>query len=135
MPDASAPHAVVLAIGSNHASADALASKALRLLGDYLTDLRATEALTTEAISIKSGPFRNCLATGHTTLGADELIAALKRCEHACGDRKSLRSRHVITMDIDLLLYDDRRYHTQDWSKSYIRELLPQAGIPLPPQT
>ena len=125
----------MMALGSNHADADALIEKAIQLMSRFITDLLSTETLTTEPIGIQSGPFRNCLVTGHTVLDAAQLIAALKKTERDCGDRKSLRRAHIIMMDIDLLLHDDRRYHTQDWQRSYIQQLLPQTNISFPPLT
>ena len=135
MPDTCASHIVLMALGSNHATADALIGKALQLMSSYITDLCTTETLTTEPIGISSGPFRNCLVTGHTVLDADQLVASLKKTERDCGDRRSLRRKNIILMDIDLLLHDTARYHLQDWSKGYIQQLLPQTDLKLPSQT
>lgn len=132
MPDTCAPHTVMMALGSNHPDADALIEKAIQLMSHFITDLLTTETLTTEPIGIQSEPFRNCLVTGHTVLDASQLIAALKKTERDCGDRKSLRRAQIIMMDIDLLLHDESRYHTQDWQRSYIQQLLPQTNIPHP---
>ena len=135
MPDTSASHIVLMAIGSNHATADALIEKALQLMSRYISDLRTTETLTTEPIGIISEPFRNCLVTGRTVLDAASLVAALKKTERDCGDRRSLRRENVIMMDIDLLLHGTKRHHLQDWSKCYIQQLLPQTDIKFPPKT
>ena len=135
MPDISASHTILVAIGSNHSTADALIEKAQQLMSSYITDLRTTETLTTEPIGIISEPFRNCLVMGRTVLDAASLVAALKKTERDCGDRRSLRRENVIMMDIDLLLHDTQRYHLQDWSKCYIQQLLPQTDIKFPPKT
>ena len=132
MPEATL-HTIMLALGSNHEEADAKIAEAIQLMSHHITDLHCTEILTTEPIGIPSGPFRNCLVTGHTNLDAPALVAVLKRTEHECGDRKSLRRKNVIVMDIDLLLHDAKRYHLKDWEKDYIIQLLPQTDIPLPP--
>ena len=135
MPDTCDPHTVLMALGSNHATADVLIEKAIQLISSFITDLRCTEILTTEPIGIISEPFHNCLVTGHTVLDADQLVASLKKTERDCGDRRSLRRKNVIMMDIDLLLHDTERYHLPDWNKCYIQQLLPQTDIKLPPKT
>ena len=55
MPDTCASHIVLMALGSNHATADALIEKALQLMSSYITDLCTTETLTTERIPKKNG--------------------------------------------------------------------------------
>ncbi len=123
MPDAIG-HTVIIALGSNHEEAEAKIAKAIQLMSSYITDMHCTKILTTEPIGIQSGPFCNCLITGCTTLDAPALIAAIKQTERDCGDRRSLRRKNVIVMDIDLLLHGTKRYHPMDWERSYIQQLL-----------
>ena len=35
-----------------------------------------------------------------------------------------LRRHGIVPIDLDLLLYDDERFHLQDWERSYIKDLL-----------
>ena len=68
--------------------------------------------------------YLNQLATGWTTLEADELNRQLKNIELQL-DRKHDKSG-VVTIDIDLLEYDSVRYHLRDWERDYVKDLLPE---------
>lgn len=68
--------------------------------------------------------YLNQLAVGETMLGADDLNEKLKEIEQSL-DRKHDGSGRV-TIDIDLLLYDDVRYHLRDWERDYVKDLLPE---------
>jgi len=57
----------------------------------------------------------NQLAYATTTLSVDELQTALKEIEASTGRTKSL-----ITIDLDLMQYDQQRYHEKDWQRDYI---------------
>ena len=78
----------------------------------------------TSAIGIEATPFLNCLATGESEMTAKDITLLLKQVEQACGDKPVLRSGNIIMMDIDLLLLGKKRYHTNDWNRDYIVELM-----------
>ena len=71
--------------------------------------------------------YLNQLAEGTTMLGMDKLNEKLKEVEQSL-DRKHDGSG-IVTIDIDLLQYDDERYHLRDWERDYVKNLLPE----LPP--
>ena len=71
--------------------------------------------------------YLNQLVTGTTELGVEELNEKLKEVEQSL-DRKHDGSG-IVTIDIDLLQYDDERYHLRDWERDYVKNLLPE----LPP--
>ena len=123
---------VTVVLGSNYQAGDAI-DKGIALLGEHLTEMSVSRVLETAPIGITSGSFLNCVATGFTNLSADQLIDLLKQTEYRCGDRKSLRRKHLILLDIDLLEYDGIRHHTADWERDYIQalvgELLTHADI------
>lgn len=114
---------VTVALGSNYQARDAI-NKGIALLGEHLTEMSVSSVLETAPIGITSGSFLNCVATGFTDLSADQLIDLLKQTEYRCGDRKSLRRKHIILLDIDLLEYDGIRHHTADWERDYIQALV-----------
>ncbi|MBP5388474.1 MAG: 2-amino-4-hydroxy-6-hydroxymethyldihydropteridine diphosphokinase [Prevotella sp.] len=132
MPDTTS-HTVIMALGCNHEEAEAAIAKAIQLMSHYITDMHCTETLMTEPIGIQSGPFCNCIIKGLTILDAPTLMAAIKQVERECGDRRSLRQKNIIMMDIDLLLHGTKKYHPQDWKRDYIQQLLSQTCIPHPP--
>ena len=64
--------------------------------------------------------YMNRLVRGTTSLHYDELQQLLKSIEASTG-----RSPHSVTIDLDLMQYDQQRYHEKDWPRPYIQQLLP----------
>ncbi len=114
-----APATVLIAFGSDTLPAAHIqwASQRIALL---LTDLRLTPTLWTEDIHGTGRYYMNRLALGTTTLTVEELQQTLKDIEAETG-----RTKGRVTIDLDLMQYDSRRYHVSDWPRPYIQQLLP----------
>ena len=115
-------HQVIISLASNidqkrHLEA---AREQLSLL---LKDLHFTsEQLTDPIHSLREEPYLNQLCQGYTAFGPNLLSEVLKEIE------KRLERTHnedgIVTIDIDLLQYDDQRYHLRDWDRSYVENLI-----------
>ena len=70
----------------------------------------------------------NRLAVGSTPLTVAELEQRLKETESRLG-----RTKQQVTIDLDLMLYDDRQFHLADWPRPYIQQLLPDIEKELGP--
>ena len=116
---------VIIVLGSNTGD-EQLLLRCQQLLEKMLTNCRHSAIIRTTPIGMEGDDFLNSLTCGHTTLDSTALIAALKRLERRCGDRRSLRAQGRVVMDIDLLLYGDERHHLSDWQRDYIKELMKQ---------
>ena len=118
-------HKVLLCLASNCQQEQNMEA-ARSLLPGVLTDLHyTTEHWTDPVTSQRACPrvrYLNQLATGTTTLEAEALNQRLKEIEQLL-DRKHDKSG-VVTIDIDLLQYDDTRYHLRDWERDYVKNLL-----------
>lgn len=121
---------IILALGSNTDSNLSM-PRAMHLLQEQLDDLTFTPIIMTEAIGISSNLFANCLASGYTVKKADEVIQILKSTEQQCGDLPTLRAERKVVMDIDLLLLGQKKYHIDDWNRSYIQQLMKLKDHPL----
>jgi len=66
----------------------------------------------------------NQLVSAETTLSSEDLTSRLKDTEKCLGRTPELRRHGIVPIDLDLLLYDDKRFHLQDWERSYIKDLL-----------
>lgn len=110
---------VIIALGSNTLQSAHIqwASQALTAI---LGDIRTSRVIWTQDVKGRGLWFMNRLMTGHTTLPKEVLEQQLKDLE-----RKTGRSRESVTIDLDLMQYDNRRQHLQDWSRPYIQQLLP----------
>lgn len=64
--------------------------------------------------------YLNRLAAGRTAFGEEEFTARLKDIERLAG-----RSAQTVTIDIDLLLFNNRRHHLADWERDYVTRLIP----------
>lgn len=111
-------HRVLIALGSNFQQAAHL-HWAEQRLSLYLTDLQLSRTLWTADIKGCGLMYMNQLVMGSTTLSADELEQELKVSEIATG-----RTRQQVTIDLDLMLYDDERFHLRDWPRPYIQQLI-----------
>lgn len=122
---------MIVALGSN-SSAEKNMAKGLELLAQLLVHLRHTSIIQTPPVSLNAAPFLNCLAIGETDKSAERLNIALKYIERHCGDRKDLRKKGHIIMDIDLLEYDGTRHHENDWNRAYIKQLMTELQLQTP---
>ncbi|MGM9706583.1 MAG: 2-amino-4-hydroxy-6-hydroxymethyldihydropteridine diphosphokinase [Prevotella sp.] len=118
-------HDILLALGSNH-RADSNLQQALSLLARFVDIRRTSATLVSAAIGegMENGvcPFTNQLLCGETLLPLDELQTRLKEAERLIGRRPG--ERYTIPIDLDILRYDDRMLHPDDWDRPYIRRLL-----------
>lgn len=114
---------LIIALGSNK-DAKKNMDKARGLLQHLFKGVVFTSCVWTDPINIESDKFLNCLAYAETTHQVKQLEMALKQIERRCGDGKSLRRTNTIKMDIDILQFDDVKYHEKDWTRPYIIKLL-----------
>lgn len=70
--------------------------------------------------------YLNFLACYFTEDESEQIVAKTKQMETQCGNTKLLRKEGKIAMDIDLLKYDDQRFHESDWSRDYVKKLIKQ---------
>ena len=120
---------VVIALGSNVSQEENI-SIAKGMLEKTFENMFFGSATWTEPIGLPgSDKFLNVIGVGYTYVGRPLVEMALKSIERRCGRRKSLTSRGIIPVDIDLLLFDSERYHADDWQRPYVKTLLHQLGI------
>ena len=117
-------HRVLISLASNHEQKENLC-KAREALAQILSSATFTPEQWTHPMGKHFGRFYiNQLVSAETTLSSDELTARLKDIETTLGRTPELRRHGIVPIDLDLLLYDDKRFHLQDWERSYIKDLL-----------
>ena len=117
---------VIIALGSNHQQA-AHIEWASQRLASVVRSLRFSRRLWTADSHGRGMSYMNRLACGTTSLTADDLQQALKAIE-----TETRRTPGRVTIDLDLMLYGDSRYHLSDWPRPYIQQLLPDIQQLLP---
>mgnify|MGYP002622603276 CR=1 FL=1 len=111
-------HHVIIALGSNHQQAVYIQWASERVM-QLLDDCRLSRCLWTADIKGTGKWYMNRLAIGMTDLSADDLQVMLKETEALTG-----RTKDMVTIDLDLMQYDDCRYHEKDWQRPYIQNII-----------
>ena len=112
-------HKVLIAIGSNERQSVNVQWASERL-SQLLDNIRLSSRLWTTDVKGSGRWYMNRLAAGNTLLTVPELEQQLKQLERATG-----RNQERVTLDLDLMQYDNDRYHLNDWPRPYIQRLLP----------
>lgn len=113
----------VVGMGTN-SQQDEMMAKAKELIEKEFQVVAFSHEAYTDPIGISSDKFLNCLALISTSLSADDVNRRLKAIETACGNTSALRRKHVVRMDLDLLLYGSLRLHVADWQRPYVAEMM-----------
>ena len=109
---------VLIALGSNyHQSAHIM--WASQRLSTLLADVVMSPVLWTQDIHGHGLWYMNRLLRGKTALSVEQLNGLLKEIE-----QETRRTKQHVTIDLDLMQYDDERYHHSDWERPYIQRLL-----------
>ena len=109
---------VLVALGSN-CRPDVYMTWAAQRLCVLLEKVQYSRRIWTHDIKGSGVMYLNQLVAGSTSLTAKELETALKVIE-----REGRRSKEHVTIDLDLMQYDDMRYHEKDWPRPYIQLLI-----------
>ena len=131
-------HSILLSLASNHEQEKNL-GEAREALAQVLVSPDYTPAILTEPYGKKQSSsshlspltshpskYLNQLVSAQTSLDCDELILRLKEIEKAQGRDDEARRQGLVPIDLDLLLYDQQRFHLRDWQRPYIQQLLPE---------
>ncbi|MBO7109818.1 MAG: 2-amino-4-hydroxy-6-hydroxymethyldihydropteridine diphosphokinase [Prevotella sp.] len=134
-------HSVLISLASNHEQEKNL-SEAREALAQVLVSPVYTSAIWTEPYhshishltpltSSHPSPhtshlYLNQLVYAQTDLDCDELNSRLKEIEKAQGRNDEARRQGLVPVDLDLLQYDQQRFHLRDWQRPYIQLLLPE---------
>lgn len=116
-------HKIILALGSNH-EAKVNIELALNLLSKSIKIIQSTPSYNNESTEFPISIFTNKILVCETELTYEILNKELKHIETECGRNNYAKNTGIIPLDIDILLYDNNRYHINDWDKPYIKYLL-----------
>ena len=116
-------HHIIIAMGTN-VGIESL-KRGQQLLLSYFPDIHFTEIMPTAPLGSKfrGTHFYNALAACTTTHNPERIISILKNMEKRNGDSNELRDGGKVVLDIDLLKYDDKKFHEKDWDREYIKIL------------
>lgn len=120
-------HNIIVSFGSNY-NHRANATMAKSLIAKVVKHMQMSREMLT--VPVGEPPCDDChkylnfLVSGLTQLSPAQFTAMLKDIERQCGDSTLLRANGKVAADLDLMLYDGVRYHTGDWQRSYMQQLI-----------
>ena len=115
-------HHIIISLASNF-NQEANLEAARAQLTQLLTEAHFTSAIWTEPInSLRSEPYLNQLCKGTTAFGFNLLNEVLKETEKRQG--RTHNEDGIVTLDLDILQYDDEKFHLRDWTRNYVKNLI-----------
>ena len=115
-------HQIIISIASNE-NQEANVQAARVQLTQLLSEVHFTSAIWTEPInSIRQEPYLNQLCKATTAFGMNLLNEVLKETEKRLG--RTHNEDGIVTIDLDLLQYDNEQFHLKDWSRNYVKDLI-----------
>ncbi|MCR4853240.1 MAG: 2-amino-4-hydroxy-6-hydroxymethyldihydropteridine diphosphokinase [Prevotella sp.] len=117
-------HSLLLAIGSNTNASDNIIKAKTYLQNLLGEDILYSSVLQTSPIDIEGPHFLNLVAESKSALPYSVLNGELKQIESKCGNTVQKRRQGIVEMDIDVLWYNEQKYHEKDWKRSYIKRLV-----------
>ena len=109
---------VLIALGSNYHQSAHIQWASQRLAA-LLAGVTLSPILWTPDIHGRGLWYMNRLLRARTMLSPTQLTALLKQIE-----QETQRTKQHVTIDLDLMQYDDQRFHLDDWQRPYIQNLI-----------
>ncbi len=120
-------HTCIISLAANCQQEKNLA-EARRRLGQILSNIAYTNELWTKPVGRQVTPtaplYLNQLVYAETDLSAEALERQLKEVEKEMGRTVEDKLLGKVCIDLDLMSYDQQRYHLKDWNQPYIQLLL-----------
>lgn len=116
-------HSVILCLGSN-ADQEANIQQAQQLLRNEYASIDFTPSIWTEPVGVVSPPYLNCLATMSIKDSLSCLHDKTKAIERLMHSSREERKDNIVRIDIDILSFDHKHYHEDDWSRDYVKRLI-----------
>ncbi|WP_289712702.1 2-amino-4-hydroxy-6-hydroxymethyldihydropteridine diphosphokinase [uncultured Muribaculum sp.] len=110
---------IILSVGSNTKSSRWRVKNALKWLNGCFYIKSASIVYSTPEISGRFAEYSNAVAIAYTHMSQPEIIKALKSYECHNGRTKSSKASGRVTIDIDLIAYDDSILRPKELNRNY----------------
>lgn len=104
---------------------------AQQLLRTEYASIAFTPSIWTEPVGVMSPPYLNCLATMTIEGSLSSLHDKTKAIERLMHSSREERKGNIVRIDIDILSFDRKHYHEDDWSRDYVKQLIEDLPTPL----
>ncbi len=120
-------HQVYLSLGSN-IQPELNLPQAIQLLREYGDILKVSSVWESEAVGSQGPNFLNACILFNTALEAADLKdGVLRSIENKLGRQRSADKNAPRTIDIDIVLFDDKSYNDKFWKYAFV--IIPLAEI------
>ncbi len=123
-------HSVILCLGSNIHQQENMRHVQQLLRTEYAS-IAFTPSIWTEPVGVMSPPYLNCLATMTIEDSLSSLHDKTKAIERLMHSSREERKGNIVRIDIDILSFDRKHYHEDDWSRDYVKQLIEDLPTPL----
>lgn len=124
------PSTLIIALGANY-EADANMIKAHEIVCKEFDVQKSSRTINTKPIGMAYGTpdFANMIIVARSDKAIDDVASMLKDIETICGNTPQRRANGLIAMDVDVLWYDESKFHKSDWDRWYIKQLLDELDV------
>jgi len=116
----SCKHTVTLCVGANFCGQSNV-SYALDCLESSLEDIVCSGIYTTPAEGNSIGEYTNAVVSGTTEMDYDSLVVLTKALELEFGRDDICRSKGLVPLDVDIVVWDGEVKRPRDYRSSYFR--------------
>lgn len=117
-----------IGLGSNSEDREQQINQAIEHITTYLNKSVVSSIYETEAVNGKDAPYLNAVIYGISPVGSVALNKFLKEWELSHGRTPESHADGVVTIDLDLVIFDSRILRPKDFERHYFnigyRELL-----------
>lgn len=115
---------LIISLGSNTNQEDNIRKASEMIMSVFGQETICTKAIWTSPIGIESDRFLNRLALAYTSLELEQVNSILKDIELKLGGTSEDKRQGVVRIDIDIMLYGNKKLHIDDWQRAYVLKLM-----------
>lgn len=118
-------HILIISIGSNSSSEENVARAKQKVEQIFRHQIRFAPPVYTESIGLSvSSTFLNIVGIGNTDQTYEQIRSALKQLEQEMGRNKEDKHKGIVTIDIDMLQWDNKILKQADMNFPFVKESL-----------
>lgn len=119
---------VIISLSSNYRQQENVIM-AEGMLRAFFSAIVFSSRLMTKPVGMKNEElFCNIIASGETTLPYPALRCILKNIEKTLGRTSKQKKEGKIIIDLDILLFGEKKFKLDDWSRDFNKVLLKEVG-------
>lgn len=118
-------HSVNLCLGSNFGDRCANIRTAVQALSEVLEgEILVSEMTESPSVTGIGSPYLNVVIAGHTVMQKERLRDFAKALERRAGRTDQLRDEGKISLDVDIVLFDETILKSSEYSSCYFKKCM-----------